>query len=321
MKNLNNLKLFLIMMIGTIAILSYGCSKNESDFGKITTIENHDIFRPEKSEVIDLITAFNDNYHLFKTGAKNSHSYSLSEAIWLLEAGVNYEFRSNKDSLSFFKTDTLKTTLNLFIDNTGQHFITSNNVFDVYTEFLIFSEGLTDENKKFILSDLVVESISGNEAEVFMMTTIGTIKPRQCFVQDDDYWYSAGLNGQCGIYQGISIGMDAGTRLNELINAKRCALIGCLGVVFYTDLEMKEYFVDDNGDPYFWYGNSSLECMEPDDIEIWHDYIELFLLSEVPPGKVLIRVDYFSEFSYANNRFFHACIAYFGVLNCSGSIG
>jgi hypothetical protein len=149
---------------------------------------------------------------------------------------------------------------------------------------LLFSEELTDENQKFILSDVVLEAITGDEAEVYVLTTIGTIRPRQCFVQDDDYWYAVQGQGKCGGYSG-DIGQDASNRINGLLNANNCMLWGCNGRVFFTDIYAE------NINMVFWEGTIEY-CMNPEEIQQLVDEAFTFIDDQKPVGKVFYDLAY-----------------------------
>jgi hypothetical protein len=63
-------------------------------------------FTPKSEEIVPLIKAFNLSFQNYLKGYKSKEVLSLREAIWNLEAGINFEYRSVKDSLQIVKYDS-----------------------------------------------------------------------------------------------------------------------------------------------------------------------------------------------------------------------
>ncbi len=163
-----------------------------------------------------------------------------------------------------------------------------------------------------MLTFKLLELITGNEAEVHMMTTIGTIKPGQCFVQDDDYWYAVQGQGKCGEFGG-SQGQDASTRINGLLNANRCMVWGCNGKVFFTDIYAE------NIDMVFWEGTIDY-CMNPEVIQQIVDDAFDFIDNQKPLGKVFLDLEYIWDlFGSTYVHVVHENTIRYATLNCDTS--
>ena len=278
-------------------------------------------FNPPQAEVLPRIRQFNESYTAFKQGLKAGEDLPLNEALWTLEAGVNYVFRNNKDSISTVNYDTVY--VNAKISNIeNNYFIPFDEVMAAYESLLASAETSLQEQpgSMHFLSDVKLQDLNSEEATMMMVTGIGIGLPRQCEVKDDDYWYAANSSGQCGPYADQNEGLDASDRLHELINARHCVELGCEGTVYYTSVTDTTLYAGQGPNGFIFWSGDAMDCLDPDDMEYWWSVAETNIETYCPNDKVFIDVVYEWDFLYAGSIYFHkAAPVRYGIINCSGS--
>jgi hypothetical protein len=273
---------------------------------------------PDQGQVIPLITQFNESFQAHKQGLKSGGDLPLNEALWMLEAGVNYEFRSEKDSIVNVEYDTVFINAGLIEDENGNYLVTGDDLMTAYEYFLANTEenlSMGEEQKLLLLADVTINEIDENQVTFGMTTGKGTELPRRCEVKDDDYWYAADEFGQCGDYVGLNIGLDASNRINELLNSKHCIKLECGngGTLFYTNIDTVEMNTE------YWWNEDADVCLEPDDIEYLWSLAETDIEYFRPTNKVFISTIYFDDFLYSTPPMWYHRIetTIYGKPNCT----
>ena len=322
MKKLSFL-LAIVAITGIGVVIINACSKSESGITNNVGYQPGE-FIPDKSEVIPLIKSFNENYQAHKQNLKSGGDMPLNEALWMLEAGVNYEFRSAKDSLTNIIYYSKLVTTGLITGENGDLIIPGNDLMEAYDALLEFTSGYLmpgEDEKKLLLADVTLDDAGSGEATFALTTGIGIVLPRRCEVKNDDYWYGASAFGQCGDYQGQNIEQDASSRINELLNAKHCSVFACAngGSVFYTSIDSLIIIEGTGANEWAFWSGDAMDCLTPADISYWWDVAEDVIEENRPQGKVFVNVDYTWDYFYADEIYMHkADPVRYGILNCSG---
>jgi len=267
----------MLALTGISVVMINACSKSETGLVANKGYQYTE-FMPDKGQVIPLLTQFNESFQAHKQGLKSGGDLPLNEALWMLEAGVNYEFRSEKDNLEEFVYDSININIEIFIDENNVYMISGEQVYDNFSTLLSFTENELSENAGFKLLMADVEIIEvGQEYAELKMTTLAAgapAKPWACFIQSNDYWYPVGGQGYCdGPNQGQGIGSDASTRINGILNTNHCMDYGCEGSVFFTNFltyTMITDYLNPYGNSCFWEGSDE-DCLSPQEMQYWVD--------------------------------------------------
>ena len=316
----------MLALAGISVVMINACSKSETGV-EANKGYQYTEFMPDQGQVIPLITQFNESFQAHKQELKSGGDLPLNEALWMLEAGVNYEFRSEKDNLEEFVYDSININVEIFIDENNVYMISGEQVCDNFNTLLSFTENELSENTGFELLMADVEIIDvGQEYAELKMTTLaaGTPpKPWACFIQSNDYWYPVGGQGYCdGPNQGQGIGSDASTRINGILNTNHCTDYGCEGSVFFTNIIIIPdifYYEDTNGNPCFWDGPDDY-CLNPQEMQFWVDKAYYVIDDLKPDNKVFIDVIFTYHVIVSETLFAHYIPQLrFGTINCTGS--
>ncbi len=168
----------------------------------------------------------------------------MNEALWNLEAGVNYEYRSVKEGLANLMEDSAFVTIPVTVDDNGNYIINGDDLAIAYANLLNFTDiqlTMEGENKTLLVADVSIKEVNDEEATMKMTTSAASSpSPPSCDIENDDYWYFADELGKCGSYSGQNVGDDATTRINYILNA--CHDYGCEnGVSMIVNVETIEY--------------------------------------------------------------------------------
>lgn len=300
------ISLSFIAIAGISIIIINACSKSENS---LKTQKNYQYveFVPEQDNIIPLIKNFLVSHGNFLSGIKVGEEYPLNEAIWNIEAGINYTYASSKEGLNDFVKDSTVFIMNVDEISPGDIQVNSNELNEVFTESLNFTDELLSGNQRILLvAGVKLNEINATEAELKIFIISGIIPPQSCEIEVNDHWYFANGHGKCSPYSGYS-GKDASTRINWILN---CTSYSCPGgSVFFT-----------NPTDYTWVPTASAAdewyCSDQEDME--------FFLSEAwytidyykPSGKVFTNCIYTWDYiqgSYVGHTFEEL---HYAVLNC-----
>jgi hypothetical protein len=314
----------MLALTGISVVIINACSKSETGV-EANKGYQYTEFMPDQGQVIPLITQFNESFQARKQGLKSGEDFPLNEALWMLEAGVNYEFRSEKDSIVNVEYDTVFMNAGLIEDETGNYLVTGDDLMTAY-EYLLASTNeilsMGEEPKQLLLADVAIKEVADDQVIFGMTTGIGIELPRMCEVKPNDYWYAASCFGQCGEYQGQNYGLDASNRINELLNARHCMKLGCAngGTLFFTSIDTLVLYEGNGPNGFLFWSGDAMECLDPNDIEYWWAIAEDGIEENKPVGKVFIDVNYTWDFWYEPSTWFHkADPVRYGIVNCTGT--
>jgi hypothetical protein len=328
-RTLISLAMFASVIAGLIIINA--CSKSDSiDKGQVVSKKENvqfNNFSPADEEIVPLIEAFNSSHKQFKQGYKSGEDIEMNEALWTLEAGVNYEFRSNKDSITNIVYDSIFVVVGTSIGENGELMANGDDLMAAYSDLLNYtnselSEG--GETNYLFMADVEVKEVNDETVTLKMTSAKGPILPRpwSCYVQGSDYWYPVMDMGYCdGDSVGLGQGQDASTRLNGLFNKKRCMAYACTGTVYFTNIDTYwgiYYYENQNEDNCFWEGEYT-ECLSPSDMNYWLDNGFYAIDGMKPTGKVFMDVFFNWDVIVGENIYVHYIDwVRYGKLNCDG---
>ncbi len=293
------------LIIGVAIVSVISCSKTDQE--KVNQKGTITHFSPEKSMVEPTITKFIQRFEEYKEGYKTGgDDIKLGEAIWTLEAGVNYEFQSPKEELADFTSDSITFIVDVYIGEDNEYYITESDAMNLYNEMLYFTGNqVSPEDIELFVADLEAASVENGQAEMKFESVSGWGSIYQCTVNSEDYWYAAGDAGKCDIYQGQYIGMDAARRINILLNCVK------LKVGYWTDIYNTEDIViywDENYNPCFWgmeYTGNYDECLNPENMQYWLGQAEYVIEDLKPAEKEVIDCRFIDDLLVGEGTWFH----------------
>ena len=256
--------LAVIILAGAGILFMNACSKNENN---VQTQKSYKYveFMPSQEDVIPLIKDFNAVYKNYEQGLKSGTDYPLNEALWNLEAGVNYEYRSVKEGLANLMEDSTFVTIPVTVDDNGNYTINGDDLAIAYANLLNFTDvqlTMGGENKTLLVADVSIKDVTPQSATMKMTTSAATPSNPSCDIENDDYWYPTGGHGKCWNWIGQFLGEDASTRINFILND--CYDFDCeTGIVFISNVITLNDVFDTE---ILWYGNFN-ECLYPNEMQ------------------------------------------------------
>ncbi len=220
-------KVFLYSII-LIAGLS-SCKKDEMQ-NTAEPLSNEDL----KTEA--LILGFKDK--LQNQNFKSNETLSLNDAIWNMEASLNYDYaqgdaqhEKNLHYTDYFylqlnssqeaELDEINDVLNQMVDQLSVHY-----------------HAIEEENKSFSVGDVGLVNVQNNIAQlslgsVFGVYTANTPDPFESW----EWWYALGGQGICsGPYIGQFIGRDGTTELENKLNPDHSGTLPPGMHVYYSNV-------------------------------------------------------------------------------------
>ena len=197
-----------VMLFCAASMLLWQCSK-EDELGKVpeapkqeNTVKSktggysylEDFPPPEDPEaaVMDFVEAYNNS---------NLESMALDEAVWHLEAGVNFENRHDVYTFEAFDVDTMEIT----IDVVDETIISGTELESAFEKVLLSVNEPSGLN--YQVTDILVSELTGTEITVVALNYY--VKPLTGFVTSGaDRWAGAAKNCQQPPHQTSLTGYD-----------------------------------------------------------------------------------------------------------------
>ncbi|MCB2221146.1 MAG: hypothetical protein KQI35_12180 [Bacteroidetes bacterium] len=218
-------KTFALMALAAIAataLLINSCSKSDQKIPEVQKDFKYVEFNPDESQVPILVQNFNQKFTNYKDGYKSGENIPLNEAIWTLEAGVNFEFTENRDENTLLIEEPSQMTIPVEFSADNTPVVSMEDVFEAYSSFINTTEGFltSGENEtNFVLADVELSSLNGNNANINLTLLGGLYFPGSCQIDDNnDYWYFFDGLGRCNDLSPAYLGLDAMHRLDNLMN-------------------------------------------------------------------------------------------------------
>ena len=315
--------------LGTIAFLAilgiivivYSCKKDADLKKNYNYSRNNSEFIPDNNEVISLIKRFKAAHTAYEQGLKTYSDMPLEQALWTLEATVNYDFASERDSTTDFVYDTLVVYVESYYDE-DTLILDGESLMEAYDDLydFIFEQVTDSSNTRLIAGDLSITDTNSTTTTFTLVCITGPFVTGDYSINNTDYWNAANELGKCGNYSGQQTGKDASTRINQVLNWNHGYGYACAngGNLFYTSID-SVYIADDCLNGWcFWYGSSANECLDPDDMAYWVGVAEDVLEDNRPTGKVFIDVIYIDDYWSLSSTWVHrVCPVRYGIINCT----
>lgn len=294
--------IYQITLISLLSILLYSCQKEKASI-EITK----DILFSEKIENMDqYLTDFKAK---MSNPPKSGEMLNLEDARWHLSALLNFSYADAKTHYEFFPVDTFYITLSLYNHQVSLQAL--NDAFYELSGFITSAyHAIESDDKTLIVAEVGIESIDNNEAEAWVVSTMGYNPPLvgPTFAETDWWYWGFGGHygtgpGKCGEYEGEGVGSDASV---ELTNKAMMSIPIPSGRVYYTDqitfyIHPEDYSVSPEDHPF---GRHSLLFMEfppvepwclcPDEMNYYLNNIKFIIMPDLrPAGKDIIK--YFVE--------------------------
>lgn len=288
-----------LLIIGVAIVSVISCSKTDQEKANQKGTITH--FSPEKSVVEPTITKFIQRFEDYKAGYKSGgDDIKLGEAIWTLEAGVNYEFLSPKEELADFTSDSITFIVDVYIGENNEYYITEENAVNLYGEMLSFTGNqVSPEDVELFVADLEAVSVENGQAEMKVTITDGKGNINPYEINSTDYWYPTQDDGKCNGY--TYDGKDASDRIREILNASQAI------ADYWTDIEtfhlIYEISCPCNYEQCFWEGGQ-YDCLSPTEMQEWLDKAICVVNELRPSGKSRIEA------------YYHWDVITFGVIYC-----
>jgi len=275
------------MLVSVIALMFTACKK-ENQNKMLQNSENEVYWTQEDVEIQNRILAFQDK--IKNNSFKNGEQMPLDDAIWNLEALINYNY-SNPDS-SF---------VNLSVDTTFEFSLPVNNgmvnyeyiadaAFEMEAHIVDFLEQMPNAIKFIIATDVRIKDDGFKNGTKTLTITTGYgseyIDNPNAYIPfgANDYWYYGqgynNLGGYCdGPLQGQSTDSDAAEEIEYKINNPDPA--GSMniyppGTVYYTNVVTVAEYYYEFGNPDYTY--NIYDYPNPNDDQAndgWLDYLTL----------------------------------------------
>lgn len=268
-------------MISFIACSKDGKKLKTQETGKVTP------FTVEKSLTKSTIIQFNEGFEMNKQGFKSDGFLPLGEALWLSEAGVNYEFRDEKENVKDINSSVFNTTIPVTVNDDGEYIVSESDAYNTYASMVAFTGITLAENEVLVVSDVEIGTIENGNANLTMTVAGGTAMVDPFLINDSDYWRAAYELGKC---DGTQVGKDATWRINQILNSRQT-------VRYYTDIntELMVWNIQQNGYEYFWNGECN-ECLSPTTMQTRLDDARWVIESLRPDNKAVVLSDFSWEF-------------------------
>jgi hypothetical protein len=216
------------------------------------------------------------------TPLKTGSTHSIADAIWYLEATLNYSYAIYDSDFVYFTKDTSNFSIDLNQNGTVNH----NDLLATYADMVDSLEAHYDaiqsQTKHVILCDVINVSNSLDPLDLQMVSFIVYDISPLYYDQfgPTEYWYSGDLEGMCGDSIGHRVGQDATTELTYKLNHPLVAndqdvRIYYDPIVTISDINGEDYDYEPapRGTRGYWYGsfdpNDWVQCLNPDELNFY----------------------------------------------------
>ncbi len=221
MKHFKLFSAVLVAFLISSAAIFNACSKQE------TEIQTHDLEAVQMTQADinfqNQIVSFKGKLDFMREhpGYKSGEVMSVDSAVWYAEALFNAEYSYADERYSQTVADT--TTITVGLDAGGSVSMDDltmlyNELYEIVRDYYL-NCGFSD--KGFLLLDLEVLAVSGNEALITVRSVTGEKAPGSFnwdYFGEDDDWIYGGYEGKCG---GGFYGFDAAEKIEIAIMENR----------------------------------------------------------------------------------------------------
>lgn len=335
MKNLKYIMATLMVAL-IVAVVCVACNKDKETAKPIDsapTIEQ------------DGMNAYlKDFKERMQSGEKANETLNLEDAIWHLEAVLNYSYANAENQITDIKCDTFIYT----IQTSGEEMNLSqiNDAFNDLSEDIEIAFNKSNLPNKNILSIRTeFEDIAKTNAiSVKSIVTTSGISTIGLWFGETDYWCEGYEYGKCGTYSGDCIGSDATIELSKKLNMRLPTYdhISISRGGYFTDIERfvigeadsdfpeDDFLIDEESPCHYkiYYNSNSFTdpysnmtgCIPPRDMNYYLSKGPEIIAHYQPEGKVIISAQYLFGYyvSLPPRPTFHQLVIDYGVFHFFG---
>ncbi len=270
-----------------------------------------------------------------QSGAKADETLGLEDAMWHLEAVLNYSYDNAGFQFSDIQCDTFTYTIQTMGDEMSMSQI--NNVFNKLSKDIEASFDKCSLPDKNIMSVQTIFEANGKATSVSVKNVIaisgGIISPDK--FGPTDYWNENNGGGKCGSYEGECMNSGAPRELTKKLNM-RIPKYACATDVnskggYFTDIDEVEIYPSD-GTNFMFDENSPCGyklyvsgpwspdgCICPDDMNYYLSKGPEIIEHYKPEGKVAVSAQYKFDIAVSVTGFtLHVLHVEYGVFHCYG---
>ncbi|MCF8309666.1 MAG: hypothetical protein K9I68_11715 [Bacteroidales bacterium] len=270
-----------------LALLFSGCEKTEQPVNENNTgISEEDLKTEQK------IKSF---LNKMEQPTKSDETLTVEEAIWNIEAGLNYSYIDEPENMGHMLVDSAKIEIPV---NNGQI-----NMTDIAEAYDMFEDSLQDfynsiegDFNRYVTDIMEVQDLEKSNTVTLKATSLaGRLNPYS--ITDEDYWYWGWELGMCDS-SGQGEGKDAADRLEQVAN-RNVSMPSNGDYVYPSSIEIHNFNPADVPDDDNPYGSSMLfedyqevtlnhHCLPPNEMSYYYNaFIEIGIDNE-PSNKDVI---------------------------------
>lgn len=276
-----------ILLISGIVLIFSSCEKQQSTIGaKDETPEN-------SLKIEQQIKGF---LAKIENPQKDSESLLVEDAVWNIEAGLNYTTIETPEQFGNILIDSAKVEIPV-----SNGYISMDDIAVAYAMFedslSNFYAALDSDYLKYVTDISVIESNNNKSNTVTFKSTSLASRPNPVSITSDDYWYWGWELGMCD-GSGSYVGRDAADRIMQVANNN-------IGVpvngdyVYPTSIETIGFDAPELPDPNNPYGDYMLfedaqeqelihHCMSPNEMSYYYNSLLQIGADNKPASKDII---------------------------------
>ena len=289
MKNFKKLFTFLL----AISIVFTACNKDTS----LTKVKNID---PTEQKILN----FKEK---MKTGDKSGETMTIEDAVWNIEAALNYTHCNTGENEEVIGINSVFVTVNVSDD--GE--MNFNDITTVYNQLNADLVNMLGGNTMRVADIEFVETTDKSGEQNLKLTVVET---KGGFTHlttfgPDDYWRFSELKGKCdGSFFGTK---DAVTQLNVKANAMTAYPNGH---VYVTDVEEICHW------DIYWIADANY-CCEPSQLNEWLSDGKADVVSYKPANKSVLSYEFWQDVASGNNTTYGLTVTgHYGIWHISSTI-
>jgi hypothetical protein len=266
-------KYFLFIAIMTIIIVViFSCRKAFDP--QPSTVQKTEYADETEMKIQEFLNSMN-------TPLKTGSTHTVAEAIWYLEATLNYSYAIYDSDFVYFSKDTSNFSIDLNQNGTVNH----NDLLAAYAHMVdslkAHYDAIQSQTKHVILCDVINVSNSVNPLDLQLVSFIVyDISPLYYdLFGPTEYWYAGNGLGMCGDSVGLHVERDATTELEYKIMHPLVATVANVRVYYsdintYMSIEPWYYYYDPAPRDYRFYLYSTtypgeVQCISPDELNFY----------------------------------------------------
>jgi|AntRauTorcE11898_2_1112593.scaffolds.fasta_scaffold05758_2 hypothetical protein len=279
-------KILTIILLSAIAVVFSACEKQNSAI-------DDKIVAPESD--LNIEKQIQDFLANVENPQKDGETLSIEEAVWNIEAGLNYTNIETPEQFGNILIDSAKIDIPV-----SDGFISMDDIAIAYAMFedslSNFYSSLDENYLKYVTDISVIETNNKSNTITFKSTSLAS-RPNPVSITSDDYWYWGWELGMCD-GSGAYVGRDAADRIMQVANNNVAVPVNG-DYVYPTSIETISFDAPELPDPNNPYGNYMLfqdaqeqelfhHCMSPNEMSYYYNSLLQIGADNKPASKDLI---------------------------------